>query len=194
MTRSTLRFLSPLFALLLLLAGTSLASASSVVGTAGWTNVPVTLHAGPGAAYDVLGDVEGGLKIRVERCTVLWCQISTGKSHGWALMRDIGFGQQPGQWLIGQKFTAQRGGTGSVCFYEGRNFTGNSVCAKSGTVVHDLVLFHADNTISSVTVGDGVSVTVCRDRNLHSYCQVLTKDEGTLNGLLDNGISSYRVY
>ncbi len=188
------RFFAPLFALILLLAGIGVAGASSVTGTAAWTNVAVTLHTGPGANYPTLEQVDGGLRIRVLRCTVLWCEINARGVRGWASLEDIGFGQAPGRWLVGEKFTAERGGAGVVCFYEGRNFTGKSVCAGAGTVVRDLALYHADNTISSVSVGAGVSVTVCRDRKLHSYCEVLTKDSATLNGFLDNGISSYHVY
>ena len=46
---------------------------------------------------------------------------------------------------------------------------------------------------SSVKV-NGTSVLACRNRNFRSYCVVLNEDHASLEGLLDNGISSIHVY
>ena len=67
-------------------------------------------------------------------------------------------------------------------------------CAKSGRVIPDLALLGRDNEISSVEVGTGVSAIVCRDRGFRSYCEVVDVSKGRIDGLLNNGISSIRVY
>jgi hypothetical protein len=86
------------------------------------------------------------------------------------------------------------GGPGEVCLYEGHNYTGDSLCLKSGSVSHDLLLQHLDNRYSSVTVQGNVSVTLCRDREFSSYCERVLHDQPALNGFLDNNVSSYRVH
>ena len=64
---------------------------------------------------------------------------------------------------------------------------------RPGTVVHDLLLFDADNRFSSVEVNGG-SVTLCRDRDFSSYCERVVEDQPVLHGFLDNNVSSYRVW
>jgi len=41
--------------------------------TAGWTNFSGTLYHGPGVQYPVTGQVDEGVRIRVDRCSQLWC-------------------------------------------------------------------------------------------------------------------------
>ena len=162
--------------------------------TDGWTTYSGTLHQGPGKMYDVTGSIEAGVRVRVDRCTEQWCQIHTRAVRGWLPQSNVSFGQKPDGLLVGPKFAIQRGGPGYVCFFDGANYTGHSVCAKSGKVWKDLALFHRDNTISSIEIGVGVSALVCRDRNFRSYCKVIDVSTGNLEGLLNNGISSVRVY
>lgn len=162
--------------------------------TDGWTNFDGTVYSGPGPRYDTVGNVAGGIRIRVDRCTQRWCQFHTASVRGWISLDNVSFGQKPDGWFAGPKFPTQRGGAGSVCFYSGRNFTGASLCAGSGHLWDDLALIGFDNQISSVEVGPGVSALVCRDRNFRSYCEVVDVSKGHINGLLDNGVSSIRIY
>lgn len=162
--------------------------------TDGWTSFSGTLYGGPGTRYDEIGTVEANVRVRVERCTQRWCKIRAESGRGWISLDHISFGQAPDGWLRGPEFGIQRGGSGQVCFYSGRNFTGDSFCADSGRVFRDLALVGHDNTIGSVEVGSGVSAIVCRDSNFRSYCEVVAVSKGRLDGLLTNSISSIRVY
>lgn len=162
--------------------------------TDGWTTFSGTLYAGPGLKYGEIGSIDAGVRVRVDRCAPHWCQIHTTAVDGWVSLSNVSFGQMPDGWRVTAKFPTQRGGAGSVCFYDGPGFTGEAFCATSGRVVSDLALLGLDNTISSVEVGSGVSAIVCRDRGMRSYCEVVDVSKGRINGLLDNGITSLRVY
>ncbi|MHB1111108.1 MAG: SH3 domain-containing protein [Devosia sp.] len=160
-------------------------------GTAAWLVEGQSLFEGPGQAYDVVGELGGETRIRVDRCTYRWCRIHAEGQRGWVSRDNISFGQQPRGPLTGPHFDHPRGG--AVCFFEGPNFSGASVCAKAGTVVHDLLLFDLDNRYSSVEVS-GSSVMVCRDRDFSSYCELIVESQPRMHGFLDDNVSSYRVY
>jgi hypothetical protein len=162
--------------------------------TDGWVSLSGDLRSGPGMMYDVVDSITEGVRVRVDRCSKRWCQIHTTAARGWLSLDNLSFGQQPDGLLAGPKFPTQRGGTGSVCFFNGQGFSGEYFCAKSGRVIPDLALVGRDNWISSVEVGPGVSAIVCRDRGFRSYCEVVDVSKGEIDGLLSNGISSVRVY
>lgn len=162
--------------------------------TDGWVSLSGDLRSGPGTQYDVVDNIGEGVRVRVDRCSKRWCQIHTTAARGWLSLDNLSFGQQPDGLLAGPKFPTQRGGTGSVCFFNGEGFSGEYFCAKSGRVIPDLELVGRDNSISSVEIGEGVSAVVCRDRGFRSYCEVVDVSKGKIDGLLSNGISSVRVY
>jgi hypothetical protein len=175
------------------------AAAVPPTGSAGWTTdgwVSLTgdLRAGPGQQYGITGSVSEGVRVRVDRCSKRWCQIHTADARGWLSLDNLSFGQAPDGLFAGPKFSTQRGGAGEVCFFTGEDFTGEGFCAKSGRVIPDLALLGRDNDISSIEVGPGVSAIVCRDRGMRSYCEVVDVSKGEIDGLLNNGISSLRVY
>jgi hypothetical protein len=176
-------------------AGAVQPSGSAGWTTDGWVSLSGDLRAGPGMMYDVTGSIGEGVRVRVDRCvTKRWCQIHTSSDRGWLSLDNLSFGQQPDGWLAGPKFPTERGGSGSVCFFTGEGFTGEGFCIKSSRVIPDLALLGRDNEISSIQVGDGVSAIVCRDRGFRSYCEVVDVSKGQIDGLLNNGISSIRVY
>ncbi|MEO6012248.1 MAG: SH3 domain-containing protein [Devosia sp.] len=162
--------------------------------TDGWVSFDGQLYAGPGTNYDETGSVASGMRVRVDRCSGLWCQIHTSSVKGWMSLDNLSFGQAPDGLFRGPKFDISRGGPGQVCFYTGADFTGASFCGASGRVFRDLALVGNDNAISSVEVGTGVSAIVCRDRGFRSYCEVIAVSQGSVTGLLSNSISSVRVY
>ena len=86
------------------------------------------------------------------------------------------------------------GGPGSVCFYEGRNFTGASLCAGPGQVFNDLTLYGHDNRFSSVEITGDVSVAACRDRGFQSYCERIIESQPVMDQYLVRNLSSIRVY
>lgn len=165
-------------------------------GTAAWTNKPLPLMAGPGNNYDVLGEVAGEIRVRVERCSGRWCVIRTDAGKGWVGIDHLSFGQDPGTPFDGPefKYATQRGGPGEVCLYTGANFTGSKVCSKSGFVVHDLVHYDLDNRFASISIEGKVSVTVCRDLEFKNYCKKYVESAPTLGKFLSHNISSYRVW
>ena len=189
-----LRVASALVAVLLLVVP---AMATQPRGTAAWTTegwVRDTrpLLSGPGLRYDVVGSVEPGIRVRVDRCTNRWCLIRTDVSRGWISLDVLSFGQEPDHLFRGPKLDIARGG-GNVCFYSGEGFTGSVFCATGGRVLPDLALIGADNAIRSIEVTSG-SATVCRDRGFRSLCQVIDESQARLPGLLSGAISSIRVY
>ncbi len=160
-------------------------------GTAAWLIKGQSLFEGPGPAYDVVGELPGELRVRVDRCTYRWCKIHAEGERGWVSRDNVSFGQWPRGPFTGPRLDHPRGG--SVCFYEGADYSGASVCATAGTVVTDLLLFDLDNRYSSIEVS-GSSVMVCRDRGFSSYCELIVESQPRLHGFLDNNVSSYRVY
>lgn len=161
--------------------------------TDGWVSMSGDLRSGPGTMYDITGNVDIGVRVRVDRCSKRWCQIHTAHVKGWLSLDNLSFGQKPDGLFAGPKFPTQRG-DGVVCFYTGEGFAGVSFCARSGRVIPDLALVGFDNEISSVEVNGAASAIVCRDRGFRSYCEVVDVSKGRLDGLLSNGISSLRVY
>ena len=175
------------------------AAAVQPTGSAGWTtdgwvSLSGTLYAGPGPRYDETGSITAGVRVRVDRCSQRWCQIHTSSARGWMSLDNLSFGQEPDGLFRGPEFGIARGGPGQVCFFDDEGFSGDSFCAKSGKVIRDLALIGRDNSISSVEVGPGVSVLVCRDRGFRSYCETVAVSKGRIDGLLSNGISSVRIY
>lgn len=169
-------------------------SARDPAGTPAWSITPLVVYEGPGNAYRVLGDVAGEERVRVERCNARWCRLYAGSGHarGWVSRDGLSFGTQPT--LLGVNPDYKSGGPGEVCLYEGRNYTGRAVCATSGRVFQDLLLYDLDDRFSSVTVEGNVSVTLCRDREFKSYCERINDSMPRLPGFLDGAVSSVRVY
>ena len=162
--------------------------------TDGWASFDGILRTGPGLNSDQSGSVAAAVRVRVDRCSGLWCRIHTGTARGWLPLRNLSFGQAPDGLFSGPKFRTQRGGPGEVCFYSGRNYSGAVFCGRSGRVFRDLALLGRDNAVASIEVGPGVSAIVCRDRGFRSWCQVIDASQPRLDGLLANAISSARVY
>jgi hypothetical protein len=163
-------------------------------GTPAWLINGQSLFEGPGAQYDVTGELGDETRIRVDRCAPLWCKVHAEGVKGWVALSNISFGQEPRGPLTGPRLNYPSGGPGQVCFYTGTNYTGEATCGPSGFVIRDLLTAGRDNSFSSVTIGAGVSVTACRDRKFQSYCERIVKDQPVLHGFLEDGVSSIRVW
>jgi hypothetical protein len=179
---------------LALLAGFALPASAVQTGTPAWTLKPLTLMEGPGKAYDATGEVEAESRVYVDRCSRDWCQIHVGHQQGWVGLYALAFGQEARPPLSGPRLNYPKGGPGSICLYEGANFTGASFCAGPGFVARDLLLHHADNRYSSVQIEGNVSVMLCRDRDFKSYCVRVIESQAHLQGFLNNAVTSVRVY
>ena len=185
------RLLAAGLAALIALAALSLPALAIETGTPAWLIKGQTLFEGPGTAYDVVGELGGETRIRVDRCAPRWCLVRGDGQRGWVSRDNVGFGQEPRGPFTGPRLNYPSGGT--VCFYTGRNFSGDSFCARPGMVVRDLLLYNRDNAYASVTTGGG-SVTVCRDRDFSNYCERIIADQPTMNGFLSRNMSSFRVW
>ncbi|MDB5537862.1 MAG: hypothetical protein JWP26_4274 [Devosia sp.] len=163
-------------------------------GTPAWSTQDLTLRQGPGGPYDVVGAIAADQAILVYRCTVRWCVVGQGHERGWAQISKLSFGLSSAGPLSGPRLNYGHGGPGQICFFEGRNYTGASVCMTSGNVYNDLLLSHLDNRFSSVTVEGHVSAAVCRDADFQSYCTRIIKSEPVLGRYLNDAVSSIRVY
>lgn len=188
---STASRLASVAALFLAVALLALPAQAFETGTAAWLIKGQALYEGPGNAYDVVGELPGELKIRVDRCTYRWCLVRAEREQGWVSRDNVSFGQHPRGPLTGPHFDRPRGGT--ACFYEGENYTGASVCVGAGKVVRDLLLYDLDNRYSSIEVRGG-SVMACRDRDFSSYCELIVESQPRMHGFLADNLSSYRVY
>jgi hypothetical protein len=173
-----------------LLAG---GAAAEETGTPAWTINGVTLYEGPGIEYDVVGDLDGDLAVRVERCEPIWCRVRSNGERGWMYRRALSFGQSALAPLEGPKHNFGEG-AGTVCLYTGPSFTGTALCQTSGFVMRDLLLYGNDNSYSSVTIEGSASVLLCRDRFFTSYCERVNESQANLHGFLDNNVSSVRIY
>lgn len=173
---------------LLAFVAVALPAAAMETGTKGWLIKGQSLFEGPGRRYEIVGQLGDATEVRVDRCAPLWCLVRAGRERGWVGRHNVSFGQEP------RHYAPLRYPSGAtVCLYEGRNFTGPSLCLKSGTVIRDLLLMKLDNRFSSIRLNGG-SATLCRDRDFTSYCERVIDDQAALYGFLDNGVTSVRVW
>lgn len=179
---------------LCLLLLTPASAFAAQTGSPAWSLRPLILMEGPGHEYDVVGQIDPQVRIYVDRCSRNWCRVHRGHEAGWTSLYAITFGVDPYRSRAFPHVGFNWGGPGTVCLYEGHNFTGASICGRAGFKSRDLLLLDADNRFSSVSVDGNVSVLLCRDRDFHSYCVIVTESQRHLHGFLDNGVSSMQVY
>jgi hypothetical protein len=185
-----------LLALILALGAIAPAAAVQPKGSAGWTtegwvNFTGILYTGPGVRYPTTGNVEAGIRVRVDRCSGLWCLVHTSAEKGWLPLSDVSFGQEPWSPFTLPKSPVRYGG--NVCFFSGANYRGAETCYEAGEVSRDLVFAGLDNNFRSVKILGG-SVLACRDRNFRSYCKYLNESYPQLDPLLSGAISSIHVF
>ncbi|WP_375451532.1 peptidase inhibitor family I36 protein [uncultured Devosia sp.] len=173
--------------LILLAVPAAFAASDTGYGTPASSTATLTLFEGPGVRYDAVGTIGEDLDVTVYRCSGLWCLVGDHQPRGWTALGNLDFGQ-PG------RLNYAAGGPGEVCFYEGRNYTGPSLCLGSGRVFTDLLLYHLDNRFSSVSIQGDVSVAACRDRDFKSYCNRILASQPVLDKFLNDHVSAIRVY
>lgn len=169
-------------------------STTAFAGSSAQTISSANLRLGPGVKYDVVSSMQAGAAVDVERCQRRWCLITATGHRGWASIDHLTFGEEPRGPLSGPKNEQVSYGTGTICFHTGEQFTGESICSKTGMVVPDLALYGYDNTFASVSVTGTISANVCREFNFGSYCETIAADQPRLSPLLRNNVSSYRVW
>lgn len=60
-----------------------------------WVAFDGTLYAAPGKKNHVVGALDDGQRVRVDRCTKRWCHIHTAKQRGWLSIDQLNFGRAP---------------------------------------------------------------------------------------------------
>lgn len=170
------------------------ALSASESGSHGWSRETLVLRAGPGAQYDVTGEIPGKVAIKILRCQQLLCLVDGPGGRGWTGKAAVDFGKDP-HWPL---FDADNDwpdlAGGEMCFYEGAHYTGRSFCADTGDVFLDLATWGWDNRIASIKVTAQTSAAICRDRNFQSYCERIAGSQPRLDPLLARNLSSIRVY
>jgi hypothetical protein len=182
--------LSLALTLLLALAPATGIQAASESGSHGWSRSVLILSNGPGSEYDITGQIPAEVAIKVLRCQRLWCLVDGEGGRGWTDRAAISFGRDP--WPLFDPNMSDLSG-GSMCFYEGANFTGRYFCADTGDVFQDLALWGWDNKVSSIQV-TGTSAAICRDRFFQSYCERIVESQPSIHDYLRKNLSSIRVY
>jgi hypothetical protein len=191
-SNTAVRLLLAAFVLIALAASPAFAASES--GTLAWSTDALQLRNGPGVAYDVTGEIATDTQIKVLRCQRLWCVVDGVGGRGWTSKDDIAFGKTPTDWPGGIHPNYPSGGPGSICFFEGTNYTGASVCVVPGRTIQDLALLNLDNRFSSVQLTGDVSVAACRDRFFQSYCERIIESQPVLDQYLLRNLSSVRTY
>lgn len=168
-------------------------AAAAQTGTPAWSLKALTLRSGPGAAYDLAGEISGKIRITVDRCSKRWCLVRAEGHKGWASLDHIGFGQEARYPLTGPRLNYP-GGDGEVCLYTGQKYSGAAFCAPSGSVLRDLKRYGHDNVFASLRITGNASVTLCSSANFAAYCQRFIKDTPNLGQFLSRQVSSARVH
>jgi len=182
----------PILAILITLAMTFGPGATALAdefGTEATVTGETALVTGPGARYPSAGvTLAEGEAVTITRCSNRWCLIEG--TNGWMSTDQLEFGNYPDSVYR----DVARGGPGEICFHQGRNFSGTTVCLPSGAVARDLQLLGWDDKVSSISVNGNVSVNVCRDREFKSYCELVYESQPQLGRLLENSVSSWQVW
>lgn len=181
-----------IFALTTMIGFAAPAAFAEEIGSPAVVLSTTDLFAGPGVRYPTVGTVAESQDVIVVRCSNRWCLI--GGTNGWLSIDDLSFGNFERRPFHGTVSDIGRGGPGTVCFYDGASYSGESVCLPSGAVARDLVLLGWDNRVSSISIQGSVSVNICRDREFTSYCELVTASQPSVNRLLNNAASSWQVW
>jgi hypothetical protein len=180
-----------LFALLVLILGAA-APAMAIdpgYGTPAWSRSSATLYEGPASNYRAVGAMQADRPVTVYRCSVTWCVVGNNRPEGWTQIRYLNFGVPPARLV-----KHPDNGPGQVCLFEGRNYTGASLCIGPHSGYSDLLLQQLDNRYTSIRVEGNVSAAVCRDRDFQSYCERVTVSQPVMNRHLVKGVSAIWVY
>jgi len=75
--------------------GPALAGSGADISSRAFTNHAVYLYDAWGDGHRAIGQLPGGLEVRVDRCSRLWCAVHGRFGHGWVFLYSLSFGQGP---------------------------------------------------------------------------------------------------
>ncbi|MHA6323784.1 SH3 domain-containing protein [Roseivivax sp. CAU 1753] len=161
-------------------------------GGAAFCRGPVVLNSLPGAANDAITSVMVGENVQVRLCQDVnmggFCRTVTASEGQLGGLLDNAVSSL--QVFDGPPPPLPRANT--ACFYDLPNFSGASFCR--GVTFLGQLPAEADNRISSIRIAGDVHVELCQDRDLGGFCREVTGDEAALGGLLNNQVTSLRVF
>ena len=177
----------------------------------------LNVRSGPGTGFAVVDTLAAGEVVEMTECQPSgWCYITHTGPDGWvnaAYLTAAPAAGSPGedcsfQLTIGPsgpQFSIVCGGGVSppadpppppvgdqACFYNGANFTGAEFCYAPGTLNSLNATFN--DRISSVRLFGEAKARVCVNTNLGAPCRNITSDVAVLGPVVNNRISSVRVY
>lgn len=160
----------------------------------GWNDRISSIRVGANASVDVCRDAnfEGGCAAYRSNAAQLGDWNDTISSYRTPAEPDQPDEDQPDQDQPDQdqpEQPAEQAGPGQVCFYADANYGGASFCTTMGRSAESLGNFN--DRISSIQVGAGASVDVCRDVN-YGGCTAFSSSAAQL-GDLNDAISSFRT-
>ena len=166
------------------------AQAATESGTPAYSTRALELSAGPGVNYATTGAIPAEAIIKVLRCQRLWCLVDGSGARGWTSIHFVDFGKPPVDLLP----NPDRSGRGTVCFYTGANYTGESFCVPSGKTLEDLALLGQDNRFISLQIIGSTKLDACRDRFFQSYCELIEYSQPVMDQYLQRNLSSVKIY
>jgi uncharacterized protein YraI len=194
----------------------SIIFASSAFAAVATSTVNVRAAPVNGAVVDVL---RAGQEVEIDRCSGGWCYVIKPGPDGWVSANylsdddddfgrptppapsrpdvdvSIGFSTPGFSFQIGSGgFDVRPGRPGGtrdrVCFFEDRNFRGDSFCVRPGERIASLGRW--DREISSIQVQGDAQALICERTNFNGRCIVISRSTRNL-GAADDRVRSIRV-
>ncbi len=78
-----------------MLLGLALPATAIETGTRAWLIRGQLVYDTYARLDNPVGELEGQIRIRVDRCYILWCLIHAHGVHGWVSKHNISFGREP---------------------------------------------------------------------------------------------------
>lgn len=192
-----------------------LATAGAALAVDATARSALNVRSGPGPGHSIVDTLRAGERVDVRRCTASgsWCYITHSGPDGWVYARylnRLGTGSVPtpndgppvhfGIYVgpdgpsmsfgIGQPAPTPRRAV--ACFYGQPNYGGARFCARAGSRYTHLGAWN--DRISSVRVFNGATVRMCRNVRMGGFCRTTGTNIRRLGPILNNEISSLRVY
>lgn len=178
----------------------------------------VNVRTGPGTGYAKVGALSSGEYVDVKQCQGSWCFVDRNAgTDGWVsanYLKPVANQPAPAPSASDIPFnfgvTVGPGGpafsfgigdaplpapvpvTPKVCFFKGNNFTGAQFCVTP-TDNEPSLPGGWNDSISSISVGGGAQVTVCKNVFYGGACTTYAGNKPSL-GSYNNVISSYQVF
>ncbi|MCI2399369.1 SH3 domain-containing protein [Aliiroseovarius subalbicans] len=197
-------------------------SAPAALATEAAARVDLNVRTGPGTSFGVVDTLDAGERVEVVECQPnAWCYVDHAGPNGWVsstYLRNIP-APAPGGGALGSncklQFTVGPDGpklavvceepepepapepdptpvVDRACFFREANYRGAHFCFGIGNLNRLSATYN--DKISSISLEGAVRARVCTDRGHEGTCRTITSDTPMLGRLLNDRISSLRVF